>query len=126
MQGAVAVAGRQGLAASVGLVVVAASPLGLGWAVPVVAGACSFGAFTWALRQGEGLERSHVRAVAVRAGALWSGLVAVAYLVVALQPGQLALPIAGVLVAAAVLAALGGLAAAALSLCGIDATSKVR
>jgi len=46
--------------------------------------------------------------------------------VVALQPGQLSLPVAGVLVAAAVLAALGGLAAAALSLCGIDATSKVR
>lgn len=115
----------QALGVVAGLSVLVATPLGLGWGLPVVALAWTFGAWAWAVRRPAAPDRICVRAVASRVGLGWGAAIGGLYLVVASRPGQVEVEGAGLVLAALVLGALGVGASAGLSLCGIDATGRV-
>jgi hypothetical protein len=120
------VALRQVVVAGAGGLLLWSTPVGLGWMVPVWAASCAFGAWAWAVRRPDDLPRALVRGASVRAGLLWAVVGGSAYAAVASQPGQVALPLTGIALVSVVLGGLVGGSAAALSLCGADATAKVR
>ncbi|MBX2803711.1 MAG: hypothetical protein KTR31_38900 [Myxococcales bacterium] len=93
-------------------------------AVPALAAlALLFGAWGWAHRVGSArghLQRQPLRRIGARVGALATVAGAVTYALVAALPDQVDLPWSMVPVVAALLGAGGGMAAAGLTLCGLD------
>jgi hypothetical protein len=93
--------------------------------VLVVVGSWVVGAWWWAVQLSEPVPRAVVRQVSVSVGAGWGLFVALAYLGLGIQPGQLELPYPVLGLATAALGLMGGLAAAGLTLCGMDAGRAV-
>jgi len=102
-----------------------ATPVGLGWAVPLGATAWLVGSWAAAVRQSVPLPRPLVRRVALRVGAAWGAVVAGGYGSLAWLPGVLDVQGGAVVVVSLALGGIATVCAAGLSLCGIDATSKV-
>lgn len=120
-----AVGARQGALLSAGLASMLLLPMGLSVGVLVVAGSWVVGAWWWAVQLPEPLPRPVVRQVALSVGVGWGLVVAVGYLALALQPGQLELPYSVLAFVTVAIGTMGGLAAVGLSLCGMDAGRAV-
>lgn len=120
------VMGRQAFLLAAGLVSMLALPIGFSVVLLVAVGALVGGAWWWAVQLAEPVARVDVRRLAVAVGGRWGLGVGGIYLGVGCQPGQLDLPMQVLLVVSVAIGAMGGVAAAGLTLCGVDAGRAIR
>lgn len=120
---ALTVSAIQLVVAGAGLGLCLATPAGLGLAMPWLGASVLLGAWGWAVRVGRVhglLSRAWVQRIAARVGLVAGAGTGLAYLGIGSLPGQVALPVGGLLAVSVALGIGGGAAAAGLTLCGLD------